>query len=74
MRVMYVNKKETVEDGEDRKLENKTLVSIVCLTYNHQTYIRQALDSFIMQKTSFRYEILIHDDASTDGTADCQRI
>lgn len=73
MRVMYVNKKETVEDGEDRKLENKTLVSIVCLTYNHQTYIRQALDSFIMQKTSFRYEILIHDDASTDGTADIVR-
>lgn len=54
-------------------MENPILVSIACLTYNHQAYIRQALDSFIMQKTSFRYEILVHDDASTDGTADIVR-
>lgn len=48
-------------------------VSICCLTYNHEKYIRQALDSFLMQKTNFKYEILIHDDASTDGTADIIR-
>lgn len=49
------------------------LVSICCITYNHAPYIRQCLDGFIMQKTNFKYEILIHDDASTDGTADIIR-
>lgn len=45
-------------------------VSIVCITYNHVDYIRDAVESFLMQKTNFNYEILIHDDASTDGTAE----
>lgn len=44
------------------------LVSICCLTYNHSKYIRQCLDGFMIQKTSFSFEVLIHDDASTDGT------
>lgn len=44
------------------------LVSISCLTYNHAPYIRQCLDGFLMQQCNFDYEILIHDDASTDGT------
>ena len=43
-------------------------VSIFCLTYNHENYIRQALQSFIDQKTDFAFEILIHDDASSDNT------
>lgn len=43
-------------------------LSICCITYNHEKFIRQALDGFIMQKTNFKYEVLIHDDASTDGT------
>lgn len=45
------------------------LVSICCTTYNHELYIRQALDGFLDQVVSFRIEILINDDASTDGTA-----
>lgn len=49
------------------------LVSIVCLAYNHEPYIRQCLDGFVMQKTNFRFEALVHDDASTDGTADIIR-
>lgn len=49
---------------------NPPLVSIVCITYNHAPYIKDALDSFLMQKTSFPFEIIIHDDASTDSTAD----
>ncbi len=49
------------------------LVSISCITYNHEKYIKEALDSFIMQKTNFAYEILIHDDASTDRTPDIIR-
>ncbi len=45
------------------------LVSICCITYNHEDYIRDALDSFLKQITNFKYEILIHDDASKDKTA-----
>ena len=48
---------------------NEILVSISCITYNHAPYIRQCLDGFLMQKTDFAFEVLIHDDASTDGTA-----
>lgn len=48
-------------------------VSIVCNTYNHEEYIKDALDSFLMQETNFKYEVLIHDDASTDKTADIIR-
>lgn len=55
-------------------MENKQpLVSICCLTFNHEDYVRNALDGFLMQKVDFAYEILIHDDASTDGTADIIR-
>lgn len=45
------------------------LVSICCITYNHENYIRDAIVGFLMQKTSFPIEIIIHDDASTDNTA-----
>ena len=45
------------------------LVSISCITYNHEKYIRDAIEGFLMQKTTFPIEILIHDDASTDNTA-----
>ena len=45
------------------------MVTIRCLTYNHEPYIRQCLDGFVMQKTNFRFEAIVHDDASTDGTA-----
>lgn len=44
------------------------VVSISCITYNHEPYIRECLDGFLMQNTNFTYEILIHDDASTDNT------
>lgn len=46
------------------------IVSICCITYNQRDYIRQCLDGFLMQKTSFPLEIIVHDDASTDGTQD----
>lgn len=49
------------------------LVSIRCITYNHEPYIAQALDGFLMQKTSFPFEIVVHDDASTDKTAEIIR-
>ncbi|MBR5125396.1 MAG: glycosyltransferase [Oscillospiraceae bacterium] len=44
-------------------------VSVICITYNHEAYIRQALEGFVSQKTDFAFEVLIHDDCSPDGTA-----
>lgn len=52
---------------------NEIMVSISCITYNHEKYIRQCLDSLLMQKTNFNYEIIVHDDASTDNTANIIR-
>ena len=46
------------------------MVTIRCITYNHELYIRQCLDGFVMQKTNFRFIAIVHDDASTDGNAD----
>lgn len=50
-------------------MEGKIIVSICCLTYNHEKYISQCLEGFLIQKTNFIFEVLIHDDASTDNTA-----
>lgn len=49
------------------------LVSIICDTYNHQSFIGQCIDGFLSQKADFPFEILIHDDASTDGTTEIIR-
>ena len=46
------------------------LVSISCITYNHINYIEQCLDGFLEQETDYPFEILIHDDCSTDGTTE----
>ena len=48
---------------------DKIQVSIRCFAYNHERFIRQCLDGFVMQKTDFRFEAIVHDDASTDNTA-----
>ena len=44
------------------------MVTVICLAYNHGPYIRDALEGFVMQKTSFPFEVIVHDDASTDDT------
>ena len=66
----------------DRQLENgkrrmvkylnvrTPLVSIICLVYNHANYLRECFDGFIMQRVNFPIEILVHDDASTDNSAE----
>lgn len=49
------------------------MVTIQCITYNHESFIRECLEGFVMQKTNFRFEAVVHDDASTDGTANIIR-
>lgn len=54
-------------------MQDEIQVTILCITYNHGPYIRNTLEHFVKQRVNFSYEILIHDDASTDGTADVIR-
>lgn len=49
-------------------MAGETLVSVIVLTYNHAVYIDQCLESILAQKTDFPFEIIVSDDASTDGT------
>lgn len=49
--------------------DNNIKVSVICNAFNHEKYIEDALQGFVSQNTSFSFEILIHDDASTDKTA-----
>lgn len=44
------------------------LVSIACITYNHESFIKECIEGFLIQKTTFPVEVIIHDDASTDST------
>ena len=55
------------------KCKRNLMVSIHCLVYNHEPYLRQCLDGFVMQKTNFQFEVIVHDDASTDNSAEIIR-
>lgn len=48
-------------------------VSICCLTYNHEKYIEDTIKGFLIQETNFPFEVIIYDDASTDGCTDIIR-
>jgi len=54
-------------------MEIKPLVTIKCMVYNHEPYLRQCLDGFVMQKANFKFEAVVHDDASTDDSANIIR-
>lgn len=54
-------------------MNSEIKVSICCLVYNHESFLKQCLDGLVNQKTDFEYEILIHDDASTDSSANIIR-
>lgn len=54
-------------------MSSHIIVTVICTAYNHEPYIRQCLEGFIMQKANFPFEVLINDDASTDKTADIIR-
>jgi len=49
---------------------DKTYISIICTCFNQQDYIADAINSFLAQKTEYAFEVIIHDDASTDKTCD----
>lgn len=51
------------------KDNSRIMVAIECMVFNHEPYIRQCLEGFIMQKTNFRFVAIVHDDASTDSSA-----
>lgn len=53
--------------------EKRPKVCIKCITYNHGEFIRETLDGFLMQQTDFPFVAIVHDDASTDNTADIVR-
>ena len=46
------------------------LASVCCITYNHQNFIGEAIEGFLIQETEFPFEVIVHDDASTDGTTE----
>lgn len=54
-------------------MNDEILVSVFCIAHNHEKYIRRCLDGFVSQEAPFRYEVLVHDDASTDRTAEIIR-
>lgn len=51
------------------KIDYKPLVAIHCLVYNHEPYLRDCFEGFVMQQTNFPFVAIVHDDASTDNSA-----
>lgn len=61
---------EAVQSAKKGLESDGMMLSIVVTTYGHEIFIREALDSILMQKTTFRYEVLVGEDASPDSTKD----
>ena len=55
-------------------MEEEIILSVCCTTYNHEKYIKDALEGILNQEVNFKYEILIHDDASTDKTTEILKV
>lgn len=58
-----------IESIKDHSSHNEPLVVVRCITYNHELYIKDALEGFVSQKTTFPFIVIVHDDASNDKTA-----
>ncbi|MDE7160127.1 MAG: glycosyltransferase [Muribaculaceae bacterium] len=73
--------KDSIDAGVQRYIDNikevcrrrNPLVVSLTITYNHEKYLRDALESIVMQQTDFPFVAIVHDDASTDGTAEILR-
>lgn len=61
------------DDIKNSWLDKRITVSFCCLTFNHSQYIEETLRGFLIQKTRYAFEIVIHDDASTDNTLEILR-
>lgn len=61
------SKKEYINSEQNKK---NILVSVICITYNHENFIAQTLNSILMQETDFEFEVLVGNDASKDRTGD----
>ncbi len=59
---------ESIIEGSSKSGKPKVLIK--CATYNQEHYIKDALEGFVTQKTNFPFLAIVHDDASTDSTAD----
>lgn len=55
---------------ENSIVNNVIAVTIICVVYNHERYLRATLESFVSQKTNFKFEAIVRDDASTDNSQD----
>lgn len=55
--------------NEEINKQQAPLVAIKCTVFNHEPYLRDCFEGFVMQKTNFRFIVVAHDDASTDGSA-----
>ncbi|MUK46091.1 glycosyltransferase [Aliivibrio fischeri] len=64
--VSLKSEKEIISNWTD---DDDVKISVVCSAYNHEKYIENAIVSFLMQETTYKYEIIIRDDASNDKTA-----
>lgn len=70
----YFQEPEGISLTERKAMENDgTMVTVVCISYKHEEFIAQALDSFLMQKTNFKYKIFVGEDCGPDRTADIIR-
>lgn len=65
-----INKLKKIASATKRENIDTPLVSIVCTTFNQKKFIKDTLDGFLIQKTTFPIEIIVHDDASSDGTSE----
>lgn len=59
-----------MEKQEHKEKRYVPLLTVRCTVYNHEPYLRDCLDGFVMQKTDFPFEVIVHDDVSTDGSAE----
>lgn len=73
MSIIPIDVQNRIEEIREKCGSIKPLVVTYSLAYNHEQYIRDALEGFVMQKTDFPFVAIVHDDASTDGTADIIR-